>query len=698
MRAGALYCATSLPASSAVEVGQSSAKGFAKFSTVTEQANMKSQILVICALLVLAPFLSNSTAQPTPATTYYINSELGDDSATGTVVGGSAAANPWKTLSRASRQQFRNGDALLLHCGQTHRGHLLVRISQGEGQVRVGGYGTCTPEQMPKLDGSTSITLSASSERRSAVIPFEPGRVVVDGNVLARSFFVARFVQDAANPTAFSLVPAVPRNADLVNAQGYARTRDWLVEPVQFRNEAWTPVADRPNLQYPMGIGTMLAITGKPWALGRSAWVYDSANREFVISKAGEVAVSPRQPLIDVTGNGSVLIDRLHLVFAGEDAIRINISGTAAVRGSSITAPGRRGLSIERAASTFVVDNHIDGAGEDAIHVVSATRATVLRNLVTNTATLEPMQPAFAAINVSRAKSALVSQNTVQRSAYIGIRFGEGAEVSSNVVVDSCMRMSDCAAIYTWQRSPLEGRLPTKVIGNLVIGAQGNDEVKLGFQVWAVGIYLDDFTSNVAVFNNVVFGVRQGYYLHNAFQNSLYHNYSFGDIDASVSTQIDSAELNRFAVPNLGNVITDHYFVTQPKGDAMYIVRRAPLTTFKQMQLYNLEIAEEESNVSWFENIGSFEQPNFKRELNSGQAVAGVRKAIAKAPKLQLPKHNSWRLERVGNEIKVAYSAGHFTFVMNGGVVPDNCKELGKLETSALALLDKQTLLLHCRN
>ncbi len=548
------------------------------------------------------------------AATYYVSARDGDDKASGLGAETGGTERPWKTLLRASQQTYKNGDVLLLRCEETHEGRLDLRVEDGEGLLRVANYGNCA-NAIPRIDGSLPVELIDRAGKRVARMSGTPGRVVAGGKALPRSFSRHRVVADGAG---VRLQPAIPSGAPVARAQAYARTRDWLIEPFQVEPGAGGLLGlGVPKLQYPLQAGTAVALTGKEWMLTREGWVHDQEAGELIVNAAGAIRASERLPLLRIRGNGSTMVEGLNLDFAGDSAVEILVKGSAVVRNMTILAPARHGIEVKSASSFHAMDNRISFAGEDAIFIGTADRANVLRNTIRDTSMLEPMQHAVGAINVVRAKVAMVSQNRVDRSAYVGIRFGEGAEISSNLVVASCLALSDCAGIYTWQSSAANDRRPSQVLGNVVAGVVGNDEVKLGYRVWAAGIYLDDFTSAVVVSNNVIASSRQGIYFHNAFQNEVRSNVIAGSSDAGLFLNVDAE--SRKLPRELKNRVHLNFVHIDGVGAGIRSVLRTPEIVFGDWGTNELRIRDDRQIGEWLVNRGNWDSPKYGPDENSSQ-------------------------------------------------------------------------------
>ena len=106
------------------------------------------RIYLSAALILTACGSSNSVSgsgnTPGPlqpkAQTYYVDATTGNDEADGT-----SPQKAWQTVERASRQELKAGDRLLLHRGQTFHGQLNIHATGTETEpVLVSGYGLGT--------------------------------------------------------------------------------------------------------------------------------------------------------------------------------------------------------------------------------------------------------------------------------------------------------------------------------------------------------------------------------------------------------------------------------------------------------------------------------------------------------------------------------------------------------------------------
>jgi hypothetical protein len=628
------------------------------------------------------------------AVTYYVSSQSGDDTASGRTSNSEGVERPWKSLARASFQEYRNGDSLLLRCGERFEGRLDIRVADGEGLLRIAPYGDCPAGQPPVIDGTVALQGVESGGRLRAKLMFEPGKVVLDGKPLARSFARYRVIPDQTIAGSLKLQPQLPPDASISQALAMVRSRDWLVEPVRLASRGGSLGLGSPVTQYPIQAGVALAITGKEWVLGREGWIYDRESGEIVVAGAkGRVRVAEPKPLVRIRGAGSVLLDGLQLEFAGENALEIEIKGVSTLRGSVIISPGRHGVEIRSTENFSSLDTRFSGAGEHAIHVVAAGRVSVLRNLIEDTAVLEPLMPSVAALHVERARNALVTQTRIERSGYVGIRFGEGAEIRSNLIIDSCLGLSDCAAIYTWVNNPVANRRPSRVVGNLVVNVVGNDEVKLGAKVHASGIYLDDFTTQVNVEDNVIFGARQGIYLHNAFMHRLVRNVTVGDLEESFAVHVDSNNPGIATRTNLGNTVIDNLMMPSEKGAGLSVIRRIRVHPFAEFNAKQRD-GNTRAVITWIENTSSFEQPVYRREPSPPGESEAIVRGLSHQQGGAIPAAKNWIVASEGKGFRVWTQARSFR--LDTSATSGNCETVMTLKSGVLALSAESVSLLDC--
>lgn len=457
----------------------------------------------------------------------------GDDAADGRAAVERGGSGPWRTLQRLQSLPLAPGDRLLLACGQRFQGPLLLTLRgpAGLAPVFVGPDGSCPAGQAPLIDGRVLLPQAALDDATGSGwrAPATVAQVFLGDAVLPP----ARYPQGR-----YLLVPtgtapdkerlptlAALAGRDLVGARVLARTEEWLLEERVVR----TAQGDLATaMQYVLRPGSGLFLTGKAWMLDTTAagWAFDESTGRLHLRNPQRlpVAVALDAPLLRAQGKGGLVVADLAFDGAGGDGISVHTDGEVVLDRLSVARSAGNGISVAGAARVVVRDSTIAGSGQDGIFFAEANRVLVQGNRVLEAGTYLGPRPALAAINAHRTNAATVDENLVRGSGYIGIRVGGDARVRRNVVEDSCLNLSDCAAIYTWRRNAADLRPASVISGNLILRVAGDTSVKLGVNDYFSGIYLDDYTRHTVVRGNVIAGVQQGIYLHNAVQNTVSGN------------------------------------------------------------------------------------------------------------------------------------------------------------------------------
>ena len=481
---------------------------------------------------VLGLLLCMGAALPVRAVDYHL-APGGDDAADGRAAVTRGGSGPWRTLQRLLDLPLAPGDRVLLACGQRFQGPLTLTLRGPAGQppVVVGPDGSCLAGQAPLIDGRMLLPQGAVDDGTGSGwrAPATVAQVFIDDGVLlpARHPQGRYLLVPPGTAPDKQRLPALAALAgrDLAGARVFARTEEWLLEERVVRS-AQGDLATA--MQYALRPGSGLFLTGKAWMLDTAApgWAFDESTGRLHLRNPQRrpVAVALDAPLLRAQGKGALTVVDLAFDGAGGDGISVHTDGEVVLERLRITRSAGNGIAVAGAPSVVVRDSTIAGAGRDGIFFAEADRVVVQGNRVLDAGSYLGPRPALAAINAHRTNAATVDENLVRGSGYIGIRVGGDARVRRNVVEDSCLHLSDCAAIYTWRRNAADLRPPSEISGNLILRVAGDTSVKLGVNDYFSGIYLDDYTRHTVVRGNVIAAVEQGIYLHNAVQNTVSGN------------------------------------------------------------------------------------------------------------------------------------------------------------------------------
>jgi parallel beta-helix repeat protein len=202
------------------------------------------------------------------------------------------------------------------------------------------------------------------------------------------------------------------------------------------------------------------------------------------------------------------------------------------------------GMKITNSPRVVIKNSTVIGGGWMGISV-QGDGAQVLENRVQDFGLFARAQGSDSAINVD-GRDALVFGNFIERSGNLGIRFSnkENVRIKDNMVINPCLRATDCGGIYTWTGAypmpPAANKSQNAVVEeNVVIGSRGSMEGAGGKgKDRAAGIYLDELSSGVTVRKNTIVDAELGIYLHNAQFNIIEENNIQGVVHASFSAHL----------------------------------------------------------------------------------------------------------------------------------------------------------------
>lgn len=505
---------------------------------------------------IMGALLYASVTLPVLATDYFVSTSLGNDKFDGRTGVVSGLSGPYNSLKLLESISLRHGDRLLLRCGERFTGPLHLTLnSQSPGEVVISSYGQCTGINKPIIDGRLPLNVTATGQLQE----FNQATSIKQVFAGDKALPLARYPADAylilpanARPNAGALSPEfITINRPISGARLHARSQEWFIEE---RNIVTADGQLNAALQYPLRPKVGLYLTGKSWMIEeRQAWSWDALVKNLTVrAKKNEVLTQvPAGHLVQIKGRGSVSVVGVDFDAAGGDAINVHLDGSVAIKNVDIRRANDNGISILGANNAYVISSTISDVGLDGIFFAETKSVFVKQNRVTNAGLYGGPRPSLAAINAHRTESATIEENIVENSAYHGIRFSGNARIRRNYVNQSCLLLSDCAAIYTWRRNAADRRPHSEIIGNLIVGVSGDTSVKLGVNDWFAGIYLDEFSNDILVESNIISGVNQGIYLHNAYNNEVRNNV----VRAFKKTLIDAADKSKFPVgSNISNV------------------------------------------------------------------------------------------------------------------------------------------------
>jgi len=492
-------------------------------------------------LTVLFFVFYNSIAS---ATTYYVSSG-GSDSNNGT-----SQATAWQTLTKVNSVTFSAGDHILFRRGDTFYGSIKIKQSgTSTSPIVFGDYGSGAKPVISGFTNVSSWTNLGSNiwESTSAVstlsytnmvtvngVNTPMGRTPNSGYYTYQSHVGSTSITSSdltgspnwtgAEVAMFVNRYTLGRNPITAQSGGTLTYTSTTLDAVNSDNQRFIIQNDARTLDQ------------------QNEWYYNPSTKKIKIystSTPSNVRISTVDTLIYI--NGYNYISFSNIAFQGSNsrciefinAKHINLDGCDMAYHGQIAVHNdyggaATGFTANRCSFTEINGSAINLSGDaDAVTVQNST----LNNIGFIFGSGERNGVGYSAIRTTGANS-LFRNNVVSNIGYVGIEFrGNNSIVDSNFVSNFCATLSDGGGIYTYNGSQatFTGRV---VKNNILLNSP------LG-----VGVYMDDFSNGLNVYNNSISGCETGLYLHGVTNSTVHNNTMYNNSYAQLQMAEESGEL-----------------------------------------------------------------------------------------------------------------------------------------------------------
>jgi parallel beta-helix repeat protein len=611
---------------------------------------------------------------PAGSRTFYVDSRLGNDLNNGLAASqdmvGSGSAGPWRTLARVMQSSLGPGDRLVLACGSVWNETLRVPAS---GTATRPVVVTAPPEGCaiggkPTIDGSVSIPASAWTRHQGnifwATLAAKPTLVVGSPLVEARHPNPGDTSQDGS--------PYLPLVSDSNVVQRGALQQSPVLNtdpaklPAGARVTPGTRVRLRVNAWYIHettvasvngGKLTLTAPTDYPakagWGymlLGNNAWMLDRPGEWFHDARKRRLyawmpdSAAPKAALAVVTlPVGVDLQSRKYVTVDGVTVARtsvgVDLQQTTGVQWRNGSIEDSAGACVAAAGSldAVVAATQISRCGIDAIQGESdaigeaqgmAVRGNIVRDagvqMAGETALTSPRRTRGAIV---AGTSAVVSDNVIINSGYLGIRIHSGSRVEGNFVYGACSTLDDCGGIYTWQSREVTIR------GNVVVRSRGflHGLPPAERITSAQGIYLDETTVDSLLDNNTVVDADHGIQVHVSSRNTISGNRLLANRRSQIWLQSTRNRENATG-DVVGNVITGNQIAAVEPGSVGILLTNVFGPTSAFATINNNQYADRNTAIAVLEStpagtraytLAQWQAATAAAELPAGRDAAG---------------------------------------------------------------------------
>lgn len=470
----------------------------------------------IASLYLLVAFVSSADA-----TDYFLDAAEGNDAWPGTQADAGNNNGPWRTLARLQGSNLQAGDRVLLRCTGIWTESLSLQIRGTETTpIFIGAYGDCTvrrPEIRPAEIMLPPYLFKPTKFGWAAPLSTSPVRVFTQDETLHRARFPATGMlplhwnkqQLQVQLSSLPISPEILNGADIV-----VRTNDYTFEERRLygMDHQGSITLDKTFVFKPRD-GSGYYLEGQPWMLPYSGgWAYDYSSGMLVLRE------KPLYPVYAGTKRYAVALDR-------SEHIRLQGLGIRFVAGSGVDVANSNNIEIDNLEVMDVTDAFIRSYRTDNLTISnlhgqrSQRDGIVIKHGMNSSVTdcqLEDVgvspnpRKSIAAISVEDSLASLVARNHIERTGYAAIMFGKDSLIERNVIVNACLKLADCGAIYTSGARKRHGHYNSTAAHNLISGVPGNLEGTPSSHALTAGIYLDDESRGIQLNWNYVEKAQRG--------------------------------------------------------------------------------------------------------------------------------------------------------------------------------------------
>ncbi|MEO6915257.1 MAG: right-handed parallel beta-helix repeat-containing protein, partial [Chitinophagaceae bacterium] len=496
----------------------------------------------------------------TGGTNYYFSSTTGDDNRSASQAQNSST--PWRTTGKANAVVYglRSGDALLFKRGETFPGGLNINAAG----VIVSAYGSGAK---PIITGFA--TLSNWYQVSSGVweAPCAGGTQVNMVTINNTFEIMGRWPNYSDKNNGYLTYEGHSGNSTIYDNEIPLIT-DWRGAELVIRKNRW--VLDRNlltgyssnsftyNSASPMPPTDRFGyfIQNHPGTLDQyGEWFYDKNSKRLRVYFGStnpnnvEVKASVVPTLLTIRSVSNVVVDNISFQGANINGAEISAgANNTDVKNCEFLFSGVNGLTANYVNNLVFENSLVDRTNNNAVYVAPhCTGAMIRNNIVRNTGLYPGMglsnNDALQGI-VIQGSGNQVLNNVVENTGYNGIKLlGENIVIKNNYVNQFNLTTDDGGGIYAAGENDKWGR---QIIGNIVTNGQGSKEgTDQNENLASSGIYLDDKTSNVDVFNNFVANTSEnGVFIHNSHEINLNGNVVYNAGRACVVMNEDILEPN----------------------------------------------------------------------------------------------------------------------------------------------------------
>jgi len=536
------------------------------------------------------------------AATYYVSSVSGNDSYTAAQA--QNQATPWKTMGKVNSffPSLNPGDTIKLQAGSIFTQPLnITRSGTASQQIVVTTYGTGAP---PFIVGFT--TLSGWTGGGGNIWQATCSGCGMSANMVSigdSSQPMGRWPNSWSNSDGgYSQIQAFNGTVSITDANIGASGRNWTGSKIVIRKNRWIIENDTIVSQSGNTISYKTATTFAP----ANKFGYFIQSNAYTLDKQGEWYYNPANKVVQVYSVGNPTTTMQVKIAAIDTLLQFNSAQYVVVNGIAFQGANKTAVSIFRSNYITLSNCSINFSGIDAVDITTSNYITVnnviidhtnnngfmiygnnclIENCIVQRTAAIPgtCLPANSGIGVYLVgNNNTVTYNTIDTTGYTGISFqGNSNTISNNYVNYFCFVKDDGGGIYTWNggtdstTTHVTGWITNNIVVNGITAPVGTDSSQAPI---AIGIYLDENTTQCVVSGNTVAHCTAALFYQDARNCTLQNNTLFDCIGQLVMRHAQSN------CTFYGNDVSGNYCVS--RLDTQYIVEVSSIGPISKLPTY----------------------------------------------------------------------------------------------------------------
>ncbi len=486
------------------------------------------------------------------ATDYYFSSSSGDD----TRSAGEAqnSSTPWKSIDKLNSiaNQLQPGDRVLFKSGDTFYGSILITKGGSSGNpITYSSYGVGDKPIITSMLQVSSWVSRGGGIYEASLPNIDEGQVqILSLNGQLKEF--GRYPNGDAANDGYLTISGVNNNLSIqgenmpgnyVGGEIVIRKNNWIIDrhEISYNSGSTISFLANPNSGYSPQGGFGYFVQNHINTLDQyGEWAYSKNDKKLYGFFGGQdpnsidVQVATRTYLIKVSKYVQNLsFSNLSLKGANVNILNVENSGNVQIVNCQLMFAGQNGIYAHTSPDVSIKNNEINYSLSGGLFFPFGTeRAVIEDNTIDHTMPFQGMANSSDLKGVgiyisSNANNSRVSRNKIYNTGFNGIHFGGNYTVIKNNLVDTyCLHKQDGGGIYTNSDGlTTSNNIGREIVGNIVlrgIGAVGGSNVNYRL---AEGIYIDDNSMGIKIFDNTVSDVSgKGLYIHNNRGIDIYNN------------------------------------------------------------------------------------------------------------------------------------------------------------------------------